>query len=97
MPAAELLPEYLSPSIACHILRCTSEFLVDAVARGVLSLLPGAVLRTKIARKDLERLLNRPLTAEDLLSAWKAGEPRRKANARHYLKRRARRLGEARQ
>jgi hypothetical protein len=96
MAAPDLLPDYLTPSVACRILHCTSAFLVDAIGKGVLSLLPCAQLRQKISRADVERLLERDLTAEDLLAAWKAGEPRRKANARHYLKRRDRELGEAR-
>ena len=79
-----LIPSHFTPAIACRILNCSSVLLVDAISRGVVRLEPCATMRTKISRADIEKLLGRPLTPEDVLSAWKAGEPRRKANARYY-------------
>jgi hypothetical protein len=63
---SDLLPHYFIPSLVCRLLRCTSEFLVDAVTRGVVQLVPCAMLRMKIAREDVEKLLGRALTPLDV-------------------------------
>jgi hypothetical protein len=63
---------------------------VDAIASGVIRLEPYATLRQKIARCDVEKLLGRPLTPQDLLRAWAAAEPRRQANARYYANKKRR-------
>jgi hypothetical protein len=80
----DLIPSYFSPAVACRLLHCSSELLVDAISKGVISLEPCAVLRTKISRGAVEKLLGRALTLEDVAAAWNAGEPRRRANARYY-------------
>jgi hypothetical protein len=58
-------------------------------SKGVIPLSPCAVLRTKISREAVEKLLGRALSLEDVAAAWKAGEPRRRANAKFYAKRAA--------
>jgi hypothetical protein len=78
------MPSYFTPAVACRLLNCSSALLVDTISRGVVRLEPCATMRTKISRADVEKLLGRPLTPEDVLRAWQAGEPRRQANARYY-------------
>jgi hypothetical protein len=85
-PISDLIPSHFSPANVCHLLACTREFLADAMARGVLTLETCIEARHKISRAQVERLLGRVLTPEDVLSAWKAGEARRKANARYYAR-----------
>ena len=86
----DLIPSHFTPTVACRLLNCNSELLVEAIASGVIRLEPCATLRQKIARCDVEKLLGRPLTPEDVLRAWKAGEPRRRANARYYANKKRR-------
>jgi hypothetical protein len=86
----DLIPSHFTPAVACRLLRCSSAFLTDAIARGVIRLEPCATMRQKISRADVEKLLGRLLTAEDVLRAWAAGEPRRQANSRYYLNKKRR-------
>jgi hypothetical protein len=86
----DLIPSHFTPAVACRLLSCSGAFLTDAIARGVIRLEPCAILRQRISRADIEKLLGRPLTPEDVLSAWKAGEPRRQANSRYYANRKRR-------
>jgi hypothetical protein len=51
--------------------------------------------RPMIGRMDVERLLGRPMTNEDVATAWARGATRRQINRRHYLKRLAREAGAA--
>jgi hypothetical protein len=82
-----LIPSHFTPAVVCRLLNCSSALLVDAIDRGVICLKPCATHRHKIGRADVEKLLGRRLTADDVLRAWKAGEPRRQANARYYANR----------
>jgi hypothetical protein len=84
MAAPDLLPSHFTPATTCRLLNCSSELLVEAISRGVIRLEPCALLRQRISRADVEKLLGRPLTPEDVLRAWQAAEPRRQANARYY-------------
>jgi hypothetical protein len=86
----DLIPSHFTPAVACLLLNCNSSLLVDAIAHGVIRLEPCAILRQRINRADIEKLLGRLLTPEDVLSAWKAGEPRRQANARYYANKKRR-------
>jgi hypothetical protein len=64
-------------------LNCSGELLADAIFCGVIRM-ECATCRPQVPRADIERLLGRALTNEDVLRAWNAGEPRRRANARYY-------------
>ena len=87
---ADLLPPHFTLAVTCRLLNCSRDLLADALACGVARLAPCATCRQKIGRADVEKLLGRPLSSEDVLRAWKAGEPRRQANARHYANRKRR-------
>jgi hypothetical protein len=65
-------------------LKCSAEFLLDAIANRVIEVVPGAA-RASVRRGDVEKLLGRPLTLEDLQNAWRAGDSRRQANKKYYI------------
>jgi hypothetical protein len=86
----DLIPSHFTPAVVCRLLNCSSALLVDGIDRGVIRLEPCATLRHKIGRADVEKLLGRSLTPEDVVRAWKAGEARRQANSKYYSNRKLR-------
>jgi hypothetical protein len=87
-----LIPFSFTTLTTCHILQCSSEFLIDALRGGQLHLQPDSNprVRQRIAREEIEALLGREITIEDIARAHAATAARRESNRRHYEKRRAR-------
>jgi len=84
----DLVPDAFTPAVACRILNCDRAFLEDLLARGVIHMdIVTSVSRPVIGRTDVERLLGRPITTEDVAQAWRRGDGRRQINKRYYIKR----------
>jgi len=82
-----LIPSHFALAVACRMLHCTRDLLGDAIASGVIILEPCG-RRPQVARAEIEKLLGRKLTAEDVLRALR--DPRRRTNAKYYANRKLR-------
>src|SRR5690242_13564405 len=77
------IPARLTPATVCRILNCSPAVLLNAIRGRVIEIIPAA--RASIRRADVERILGRNLTLEDLEGAWRAGDQRRQVNKRYYI------------